>query len=159
SADDYKEISLRYNENVFSFDFAGIHYSDPENNRHLYKLENYEDSWHEAGVERTANYYNVPPGHYIFHIKVANSDGLWAEKKIAVTVSPPWWETWWFRTLSVIAMVIVIYSIIKERSRKLKAENVRLEQKVNERTQQLQRSLNDLKSAQAQLVQSEKMAS
>jgi hypothetical protein len=80
SIEDTKEISLRYNENAFSLDYAGIHYSDPENNRHLYRLENYEDAWHEAGRDKTAYYYNVPPGRYIFHIKVANSDGLWAEK-------------------------------------------------------------------------------
>ena len=101
----------------------------------------------------------MPPGKYIFKVKAISAAGLAAEKDIAVIISSPWWETWWFRVLSVIAMVIVIYSIIRERSRKLKAENVRLEQKVTERTQQLQQSINDLKSTQAQLIQSEKMAS
>src|SRR5215831_9149769 len=61
--------------------------------------------------------------------------------------------------VSVIALVIVIYAIVKERSRKLKAENLLLEQKVNERTAELKKSLEELKSTQAQLIQSEKMAS
>src|SRR6185312_1081504 len=112
--------------NVFSFDFAGIQYSSPEYNRHLYMLENYDEAWHETGAEKTASYYNVPPGHYIFHIKASNSDGMWAENTIDVIISPPWWETWWFRVMSVIALVVVIYAIIKERSRKLKAENIQL---------------------------------
>jgi signal transduction histidine kinase len=81
------------------------------------------------------------------------------EKSIYIVISPPWWETWWFRILSAIALIAVIYAIIKERSRKLVAEKLQLEQKVVERTAQLEKSLVELKSAQAQLIQSEKMAS
>jgi len=155
-----KEIDLRYNQNTFSFEFLNIDFiSQQEDTRVLYNLQNYDNAWRKAGDEKKAYYFNVPPGKYIFKVKAINAAGLAAEKDIAVIISSPWWETWWFRVLSVIAMVIVIYSIIRERSRKLKAENVRLEQKVTERTQQLQQSINDLKSTQAQLIQSEKMAS
>ena len=155
-----KEINLRYNQNTFSFEFLNIDFiSQQEDTRVLYNLQNYDNAWRKAGDEKKAYYFNVPPGKYIFKVKAISAAGLAAEKDIAVIISSPWWETWWFRVLSVIAMVIVIYSIIRERSRKLKAENVRLEQKVTERTQQLQQSINDLKSTQAQLIQSEKMAS
>jgi ligand-binding sensor domain-containing protein len=159
SIENTHKIFLNYNQNVFTFEFAGIHYSSPEYNRHLYMLENYDQEWHEAGAEKLASYFNVPAGKYTFHLRVASSDGIFAERSIEVVISPPWWATLWFRILSVIALVAVIYAIIKERSRKLTAENIVLEQKVNERTQQLQQSLHNLKSTQAQLVQSEKMAS
>ncbi len=50
--------------------------------------------------------------------------------------------------------------LFKERSKKLMAENLHAsEQRVTERTAQLERSLEELKSTQAQLIQSEKMAS
>ena len=45
------------------------------------------------------------------------------------------------------------------RSQSLRKENRLLEEKVNDRTAKLQRSLEELKSTQAQLIQSEKMAS
>ncbi len=61
-----KEIRLRYNQNVFSFDFAGIHYSNPEANQHLFMLEGLDNNWRKAGEEKTAYYYNVPPGRYTF---------------------------------------------------------------------------------------------
>jgi phosphoglycerate-specific signal transduction histidine kinase len=48
---------------------------------------------------------------------------------------------------------------VKWRSQKLKAENRILEERVNERTAALEKSISDLKSTQAQLIQSEKMAS
>ena len=122
-------------------------------------LENHDNSWHDIGSERRASFFNIPPGTYIFRVKAVSGDGGSVEKSMHIIISPPWWETWWFRILSVIALVVVIYAIIKERSRKLKEENLRLEQKVTERTAQLNKSIEELKSTQAQLIQSEKMAS
>jgi len=39
------KIRLSYNQNVFSFGFAGIDYSNPEDNRHLFMLENYDENY------------------------------------------------------------------------------------------------------------------
>ena len=155
-----KEINLRYNQNTFSFEFLNIDFvGEREDTRVLYMLQNYDKAWHKAGDEKRAYYFNLPHGNYIFKVKAVSAAGITAEKDIAVIISSPWCETWWFRVLSVLALIIVIYAIIKERSRKLKAENLLLGKKVNERTQQLQQSIRDLKSTQAQLIQSEKMAS
>ena len=65
------EISLQYNQNVFSFDFAAIDYANPEENRHHYKLENYDDSWRPAGSDLRAYYFNIPPGNYVFRVKAS----------------------------------------------------------------------------------------
>ncbi|MCJ7772629.1 MAG: hypothetical protein MUP22_05795, partial [Desulfobacterales bacterium] len=154
-----KEIRLRYDQNVFSFDFAAIDYTNPEANQHLFMLENYDITWRQANSEHRAYYFNIPSGKYIFKIKVANSYGVWTEKKIEITILPPWWRTWWAYTLMVTLFIAVIWAIIYNRSRQLLLENKILEEKVNHRTTELQHSLENLKSAQAQLVQSEKMAS
>ncbi len=66
-----------------------MHYSSPESNRHLYKLENYDGDWREAGIEKTASYYNLPPGNYLFKVKAASTQGLWAERAIEITIHPP----------------------------------------------------------------------
>jgi len=50
-------------------------------------------------------------------------------------------------------------SIAKENARIIKEQNVILEEKVTERTHELNESLQDLKQAQSQLVEAEKMAS
>ena len=80
-------------------------------------LENYDQAWHEAGAEKTASYYNVPPGHYIFHIRAASSDGIWAEKTIEVIISPPWWRTWWaycIYGLLFVALAVLQFIAIKK---------------------------------------------
>src|SRR4030095_6010088 len=110
-----KEIRLPYNQNVFSFDFTAIDYTNPEENQHLFMLENYDNSWHQGGSERRAYYFNVPPGRYTFRVKAANSNVVGAEKSIAVIITPPWWSTWWFRITAVFSAAAIFYGIIRWR--------------------------------------------
>jgi signal transduction histidine kinase/ligand-binding sensor domain-containing protein len=170
---DTKKIRLGYNQNVFSFDFAAIDYLNPEENRHLFMLENYDNNWHEAGLDHKASYYNVPPGKYSFRVKAFNGNGASAEKSIDIIITPPWWQTWWaYAGFSVVAIAL-LWSIIHFRSRSLIKEKQQLEKKVLERTAEvvkqkeemaiqrdsLKQALEELKGTQAQLVQREKMAS
>src|SRR4030095_8332825 len=47
-----KQIVLGFNQDVFSIFFNVIHYSNPDANRAMYKLENYDKGWRPAGSER-----------------------------------------------------------------------------------------------------------
>ncbi|MGZ8558119.1 MAG: sensor histidine kinase, partial [Chitinophagaceae bacterium] len=80
-------------------------------------------------------------------------------KILMITISPPFWETWWFRILAAVSFFAIIYAIIQYRSRSLKQRNIQLEEKVMVRTKELKHSLEELRSTQAQLIQQEKMAS
>jgi serine phosphatase RsbU (regulator of sigma subunit)/streptogramin lyase len=90
-------IILAHWQNDLSFEFVALHYSQTENNRYAYKLENYDEGWREAGTQRTATYTNLDPGQYIFHVKGSNNDGVWNEEgtSVAITINPPFWRTWW----------------------------------------------------------------
>jgi ligand-binding sensor domain-containing protein/class 3 adenylate cyclase len=129
-----KTIRLQHNQNTFSFDFAAIDYSRPEDNRHFFMLENYNNDWIKAGSERRAMYYNVPPGKYVFRVKGANSNGRWAERSINVVIAPPFWQTWWFRTLMGIILVALLYGVYRWRTAALRKQKRILEQTVKERT-------------------------
>jgi ligand-binding sensor domain-containing protein len=122
SLDSVRRITLKHDQNSFSFDFASIHYSNPGRNRLFYKLENYDQDWLNAGVARTAYYYNVPPGSYIFKVKGASSEGVWAERAIEVTVMPPWWNTWWAYFMYAVLITVAIWAIVHFHSRSLRRE-------------------------------------
>ncbi|MEP6949011.1 MAG: two-component regulator propeller domain-containing protein [Ginsengibacter sp.] len=154
-----KAIELKFNQNVFSFEYTLVDYNNPLENKSLYKLEKYDNEWRIATNPARAYYFNVPPGKYIFHVKACNSLGVWTDKSIAVTITPPWWRTWWAYTLFAVLFVGAIWAFISYRSKALRRENRILEEKVAHRTSQLKQSLENLKSTQAQLIQSEKMAS
>ena len=166
-------IRLGHNQNVFSFDFISIDYSDPDENRSLYMLENYDDEWRIADKNGRAYYFNVPPGKYVFKIKSSNSYGIWSQKNVEIIITPPWWRRWWAYLLAAVLFISAIWSIIYYRSRSLMREKRNLEEKVRDRTAEvvkqkeeisiqrdnLKEALEELKATQAQLVQREKMAS
>ncbi len=161
------EINLSYNQNTFSFDFAVIDFSNPVANQHLFKLENYDDNWRKANADRRSYFFNVPPGKYTFRVKGANSYGVWAEKAMDVIISPPWWKTIWAYIvygLFFIAGVWLIHNF--QRQRVIRAERARTQQKELEQAREIEKAYknlevahDNLKSTQAQLIQSEKMAS
>ncbi len=153
------EIKLKHNENVFSFDFLAIDYITPGDEKYLFMLENYDDTWHDIGADHRASFFNIPPGNYVFRVKAVNSDGGSVEKSIRIIIRPPWYKTWWAYTLFALLAAGVLRTFIVYRSRQLKRENRELEEKVGIRTTELQQSIDQLKATQSQLIQSEKMAS
>ena len=91
------DVRLPHDQNAFSLDYVGLHFDHPATNRYAYRLEGYEEEWRTEGTERTARYYKVPPGRYVFRVKAANADGIWTEDgaSLRLTILPPWWRTWW----------------------------------------------------------------
>lgn len=117
-----KEIQLSYDQNIFSISFSVIHYSNPENNKAVYMLTNYDETWRQAGSDERAYYYNVPPGKYVFKIKAASSYNLWTEKDITIIISPPWWKRWWAYFLFVLTCGTLIYLVYRNRINSLKTK-------------------------------------
>jgi ligand-binding sensor domain-containing protein len=152
-----KEIELDYTQNVFSFDFAGIHYTSPENNKHLFMLENYDNTWRQAGSERMAYYYKVPPGRYIFRVKAASSEGEWAEKAIAIVINPPWWRTWWAYCIYALLFIVGVYALHKmQKQRVVNAERERTRERELLQAREIEKAYQQLKVTQTQLINRKK---
>jgi signal transduction histidine kinase/ligand-binding sensor domain-containing protein len=82
-----------------AFEFAVLSFAAPENVRVRYRLEGWDDGWTETGGERTVRYARLPAGGYTFRVTASNRPGEWAQPgaALAITVSPFFWQTWWFR--------------------------------------------------------------
>jgi signal transduction histidine kinase/ligand-binding sensor domain-containing protein len=156
-----QQLVLKYNENKISFQYVALHFSNASLNQYTYQLEGYDEEWIAAGTQRSVTYTNLSPGNYTFKVKAANSDGVWNETgtSFSFTISPPWWQTWWAYLIYFLIFVVSIPAYVAYRARILKRENTILEEKVSIRTNQLTKSIEDLKTTQTQLIQSEKMAS
>lgn len=131
-----KEITLTYEQSVFSLKYVALNYITSEKNQYAYKLEGFEDSWNYVKNKRDVTYTNLDPGKYIFKVKGSNNDGLWNKEPTMITIYilPPWWETWWFRTFGVIFIIGALVFIFIYRVRVINRRNKRLKKIVLDRT-------------------------
>ena len=132
-----KEITLNYKQSSFSFNFAALNFTIPENNEYAYKLDGLDKEWNFVGKEKKSSYTNLDPGEYTFRVKASNNDGLWNEEGAAVKIliTPPFWKTAWFTILLLAAASAALYYLYKFKTRlKLKE----LEEKKREEIHQVQ---------------------
>jgi PAS domain S-box-containing protein len=116
-------------------------------------LEGLEREWNYVGTRHMATYTNLDAGRYVFRVKAANNDGVWNEKGVSlnITVTPPFWETLWFRVIGIFTFFLLFGTVYWSRMRSVRARNKMLEERVRERTTELQQEIIERKRAEESL--------
>ncbi|MBC7828338.1 MAG: response regulator [Chitinophagaceae bacterium] len=132
-------ITIPYKNSVISFEFASLNYTIVEKKKYAYKLEGFDEQWNKVGTKRSATYTNLEPGNYTLKIRGLNNEGAWASKDLSLqlTITPPFWMTWWFRGLILCFVVGATIAFIMFRINIIKVQKIKLEQQVQDRTEQL----------------------
>ena len=152
-------ISLKFDENSFSFTFGSDDYRLPESIRYYTMLENYND-WREVTSDKSVYYFDVPPGNYVFRIRAYNLEGTQVERAIAIHVFPPWYKTWWaYSTYGFFLMGFGYAGYRFQRQRIIAKERQKAQLTELAHAKEIEKAYHDLRATQAQLIQSEKMAS
>ncbi len=132
------EVQLSYKDDVFSINFAALHYSLPERNRYAYILEGFDENWVYEENTRKAKYTNLDPGEYIFRVKGTNSDDIWGEEtSIRVVIKPPFWKILWVQIAAFLLVAGSVINFYRIRLKNIKAQKAILESQVKERTIQV----------------------
>ena len=119
------EIRIASGKENLEIRYTALSLINSERSRFRYKLEGLDRDWVEAGTRRVAYYSHLPPGHYIFHVTAANSDGLWNNdgQRFPIMVLPPFYRTWWFITAALLATAGVVVLAWRYRVAQLKHAN------------------------------------
>jgi signal transduction histidine kinase len=126
-------------------DYTALSLVAPEKNQFKIKLEGWDREWQDMGNRRQAFYNNLPPRTYRFRVMASNNSGVWNEAGTALdfTVAPAYYQTLWFGLIVVTAAVGFLAALYQLRLRQLAWQfNMRLEERVNERTR-VARDLHD----------------
>ncbi|MGE4069877.1 MAG: two-component regulator propeller domain-containing protein [Lysobacterales bacterium] len=152
----------------FALEFAALDFSSPLRLRYQYRLDGFDRDWIETdATRRVASYNSLSPGEYLLRVRGSARTGVMSphELRIPVQVIPAVWQTWWFRTLVVLASLLLLLGL-RMREHGLRRRSARLETLVAERTAELtqakegaETALQQLQNAQIELVAREKMAS
>lgn len=149
-------ITLSQKNSNFSIEFSALHFSDPLRNQYAYRLEGFDQNWTQTdATKRQASYTNLDPGKYLFRVKASNKDDLWNDEgaQIAVTITPPFWKSWWFRVLFFACVMAVAFSLYKLRIRAFVKRQLRLEKLVAARTTELNEQTQSALERKAKVVE------
>jgi len=98
---------------IVTLDF-GV-YGNEKSNQALYsyKLDGLHTTWSPPSKNTSVTFSSLPPGHYVFRVKVLDARGNWLAKEIAMPliVHPPWWATWWAYLLYALLLMAAAYAV------------------------------------------------
>lgn len=120
------EIVSGYNHNNFSFDFSLLDFKNPDRNTYAYQLEGSSDDWITTSTRNSINFSSLPPGNYLLKIKAWNAESAESTmiRELKIIVTPPFWQTWWFRSFIVFLVAVVVYLLFRLRIRIVKREEI-----------------------------------
>ena len=123
-------IYLNYDDKSIKIYFAALEFTNPKKNQYLCKLEGFDDGWVSTGNEPFQTFSSLSPGTYLFRLKGSNNDLKWSKEVfLTIIVKPPFYATYWAYFSYILFVFIVVYSIIRNRTSKLKSTNQVLRQK------------------------------
>ena len=116
-------------EKRLEFQFVGLEMNNPLGVEYAFKLEGFDADWSEPGFQREASYTNLEPGRYLFRVRAANSEGFWSQTGdgFSFEIVPLWWESWWFRGILLLGLVLALALFFRSRMHRLRLEQARSE--------------------------------
>lgn len=140
------ELTLSHGQTNLSLEFASLNFLNSNATRYRYRMDGLDSRWNEVGSnQRVVSYTSLPSGTYVFRAQAAVGRATWSEPGAAlrIRVLPPWWRSWWFTTVFGALLILLGWSAYSYRLRRIARQyEVRLEERVSERTR-IARELHD----------------
>jgi signal transduction histidine kinase/ligand-binding sensor domain-containing protein len=120
NSSEISSLVLPYSHNTISLQFTVLHYDDPSANSIQYKLEGFDKRWVHAGNKSLVRYAKLPAGNYFLLVKSFNANGQSSDHvfSLPITISTPWWQSWWFRTMMILIACFITILIAKTYTRR-----------------------------------------
>lgn len=146
-AESVKEVTLKWPNNSFEFEFSALSYSQPEEYTYAYRMDHFDKEWNELRDQRVGRYTNMPGGEYTLHLRSTNPAGLIHEEPqtIHITVVPPFWQTTWFIAFGILLIAGTGYGGYRLRVGAILHQKQELERQVCQRTLEMEKLFNQTK--------------
>lgn len=122
-------LSLAPDQNHVEIDFYTVEFRAGGPAKYQYRLEGADDTWSRPTEDRTVRYSRLSPGPYQFAVRAVNADGVTSDApaRVEFIILPPFWQRWWFRASTAVAIAGLVFAAHRRRiARLLAAERVRM---------------------------------
>jgi len=116
-------IKLGSDQNSISLYFASLSFMQRDKLTYYYKMEGLDKNWIRADKLLSVNYSLMPPGKYVFNVYCENLEGIRSPNitQVHIYIKPPFWRTWWFLSVCLFVIALLIYVVHSLRVNKLLA--------------------------------------
>ena len=129
---------IKYTDNHLKFNFASTYFTFNSDINYKYILEGYDDEWSNWTKQNFKEYTNLYEGEYIFKVKsrnIYNKESNIAEYKFII--NPPIYRTKLAYLIYIVLISLFVYMVYRWRVFLFAEEKYKLEQFINERTEEL----------------------
>jgi len=145
---------LNHNQNNLSIEFNGIWTKNPEKLLFRYQMNGFDTEWKYSTLSQMVNYNNLDAGDYLFVVQSKNDEDVWSNPvEYKFSISLPIWKRAWFWIVTVLTVAFSVYFFIKWRIKALQKENLVLEDKVAQRTREIEKQTEIIAEANKELEQ------
>jgi serine phosphatase RsbU (regulator of sigma subunit) len=111
--------------------------------------------WSEWNQVPDLSFPVLPMGSFTLHVRARNIlNQVTDTRSYDILIKPPYWLSWWFISLSSTLLIMLVAQLIRWRVRKLKKDNLVLEQKVRERTAEIMRQKDEIADQKKEIMDS-----
>ena len=133
------DLVLEYTENNLNFVCSGVFMTAPEELRYRYFLDGFDEHWSPLTKSNFANYSNIPAGKYTFKVQAtANGYDYTMPVTFSFEIKAPYYKTIWAYLFYIITISSIVVLWYRYRTRALRIAKEILEDKVEDRTKELQ---------------------
>jgi two-component sensor histidine kinase len=113
-------ISLPPYPKYIEFQLGSTEYAEPNKVRFRYRLHGLSELWTYTSGEREVKFIRLSPGKYIFEVQAIPLDGHFGKPVLLpLFVATPFYESWWFGILLLLAILGIAYLAYRYRLRQL----------------------------------------
>ena len=153
------EVVFPYENRSFTLSFQPSDLFNSELINYKYTLEGSDEGvvLLEASDANKIHFNSLSPGEYFLRLYARRGEESWSKTPavLKISISPPLWQTWWFRGLSALLVAFVVTIYVKRRMSTARKEQQKLEEKVLKRTNEIQKKNEKIK-AQKQKIEEER---
>ncbi|WP_220614258.1 hybrid sensor histidine kinase/response regulator [Hymenobacter sp. HSC-4F20] len=122
--------------------------------QYQHRLRGFHDHWSRPTTVGEADFPRLEAGRYVLEVRARRgSEGQWTTPITTVVhIATPFWRTWWFAALALVATGGLAYAFTRARTATLRRQKLQLETTVRERTAELRQQKAAIEQANADLV-------
>lgn len=135
-----KEIELSYVNRSFTLKFQPSTLANSSLVNYKYLLEGSDQGEILIGSNDEIRFDALAPGEYRLILYARYGEGEWnsVPATMDIIITPPFWQTWWFWMIFIVAGLIAVRLFIRQRIDAAARERIKLEMKIRERTREIQ---------------------